>query len=110
MRNKLEWAAVLAAVLTVLALASTGEPQGAPVREGNESIANYAGASALVEHDTNLVSPPCRAIYTTSAGNVVVDMAREGNDITFPVDANRIYELRIKRFKTASTATAICLY
>lgn len=81
-----------------------------PVRESNESIANYAGAAALVEHDTNLISPNCRALYATSTGNFVVDMAREGTTITFPVTANTLYPFRIKRFKTASTATGVCLW
>lgn len=107
------WAALVAVALIALAFATLplpAEGQGAAVRESNESIANYAGAAALVEHDTNLIAPNCRALFATSAGNFVVDMAREGTDQTFVVEASKVYPLRIKRFKTASTATGICLY
>lgn len=76
-----------------------------------DSIANYAEAAALVEHDTNLISPPCRAVYVSTLGDVVVDMARTGTSITYTaVPAGTTIPIRIKRFKVASTATGVCLY
>jgi hypothetical protein len=82
-----------------------------PVRESQESVAPAGGAAALVEHDTNLISPVCRSIYVATTGDVVVDMAREGTAITFAaVPAGTVLPIRIKRFKAASTATGVCLF
>lgn len=110
MRKNLGGALFVAAmiVLSLAALPWPGDAQ--PVRESNESIANYAGAAVLVEHDTNLISPNCRALFATTSGNFVVDMAREGTDQSFAVTAGQLLPVRIKRFKAASTATGVCLW
>jgi hypothetical protein len=104
---------MVAAVLTILATFAYAPwpAEAQAVRESQESVAPAGGAAALVEHDTNLISPVCRSIYVGTTGNVVVDMAREGTDQTFAaVPAGTVLPIRIKRFKTASTATGVCLY
>jgi hypothetical protein len=81
------------------------------LHEPNSSIAPYAEAVALVENDTTLISPPCRAMYVSTVGDVVVDMQRTGTSITFTaVPAGVTLPIRFKRFKVASTATGVCLY
>jgi hypothetical protein len=98
-----------------LALALTGLfglPLAAQTpHDPGSSVAPAAEAAALVEHDTNLISPNCRSIYVATTGNIVVDMTRTGTNQTFTaVPAGTILPIRIKRFKTASTATGVCLY
>lgn len=114
MKSRGIWAFAMAGALAFLIGMSLATPRlgdAQPVRESNESIANYAGAGALVEHETNLISPNCRAIYVATVGDVVVDMAREGTTITFAaVPAGTTLTIRIKRFRVASTATGVCLW
>lgn len=109
MKRFLALALALFAIATALPLAlQTLHAQ--PSRESQESVSSAAGAAALVEHDTNLISPVCRKVYANTPGTMVVDMAREGTDITFTVVAGTTLDIRIKRFKTASTATGVCLF
>lgn len=103
---------VLVVVLAVAAsFAFVGIQQAQSTSEPNSSVANYAEAAVLVEDNSAVISPPCRAVYVSTVGDVVVDMARTGTDITFPaVPAGTTIPVRIQRFKTASTATGLCLW
>ena len=67
-------------------------------------------AAVLSEHDTNELSYMTRAVYVAVTGDVVVTMS-DNVDCTFSaVPAGTILPIRIRRLKTASTATVVGMW
>lgn len=68
----------------------------------------FSSAVAITTNDTT-VQPAYRALYVTTAGNLVLRLNRDAADVTLPVTAGQVLTVQAKLIKTASTAVVVGL-
>lgn len=71
----------------------------------NDSGAPFVAAVAVTPSDSTIL-PETDAIYTTGAGNLVLEMD-DGNLITIAVGALQYHPMRARRVMAATTATGV---